>query len=317
MPLRGLYRPDPFKKRLFHHVLPYVTAVVFSTSALLLTMALPSAEESPFFVLFFAAIVGCAWLHGVLSSLFSAILSAAALFYCVLPPAFTLYGKRQDDILRMAIFFAVTLLCSWAVVRLRKMQQELAITQERFRLAHEIARIWVWELDPASGKFIWSSRSMHPDSLQQESAQELFRQIHPEDRERVEKEINKAIENQQSYEVEFRIQPADGKIYWIASCGESYRTKRGEQRVIGANVDITSRKKAEETLEEAAKGELAGKLAHDINNPLQSLIHALYLIRHLTGQTEAFQYSELAHSEAERISRLLNEILQLYAKPRL
>lgn len=317
MPLRALYRPDPFFKQLLQHFLPYVTAIVFPVIALLLTIAIPSDGDKPFFAIFFAAIITCAWLFGILSSLLSAGLSSLVLFYFVIPPVRSFHGKDPSDILRLIVFLAIALLLSWAMAKFRKVQQELAFAQERFHLAHEIAKIWAWELDPASGKFLWSSRSTTPGNMQLEDTQALFEQIHPEDRDRVTQKIRQAVKLQQPYETEFRISPRSGELYWLASRGESFRTSRGEQRVIGINVDITSRKKAEETLETAAKGELAGKLAHEINNPLQSLIHALYLIRHLTTQTEAFQYAELAHSEAERVARLLGEILELYAKPGL
>jgi len=86
--------------------------------------------------------------------------------------------------------------------------------------------------------------------------------------------------------------------------------------MIGVNVDITVRKQAEKALEAAAKGELAGELAHQINNPLQGLMHALYLLHQQVSGSEVNQYSAVAQSEAERVSQLVKEILRLYSEPR-
>lgn len=85
--------------------------------------------------------------------------------------------------------------------------------------------------------------------------------------------------------------------------------------MIGVNIDITVRKKAEQALEAAAKEELAGELAHQINNPLQGLIHALYLLHQQVAESGANEFSLVAQSEAERVSLLVKELLRLYARP--
>ena len=85
--------------------------------------------------------------------------------------------------------------------------------------------------------------------------------------------------------------------------------------MVGVSLDISYRKEAESALQAAAKGQMAGELAHQINNPLQSLIHALYLLHQQVSETQAGQYSAMAQSEAQRVSQLVKEILRLYAKP--
>jgi len=81
--------------------------------------------------------------------------------------------------------------------------------------------------------------------------------------------------NEEPYEAEFRVVMRTNEIRWLASSGEFYRDQHGEHRMLGVNLDITLRKQAEETVEAAARGRMAGELAHKINNPLQGLTHAL------------------------------------------
>jgi nitrogen-specific signal transduction histidine kinase len=117
--------------------------------------------------------------------------------------------------------------------------------------------------------------------------------------------------------VEFRTTTNTGQIRWLASSGEFYKTLDGRQRMIGVNIDVTARKIAEETLEAAAKAEMAAELAHQINNPLQALTHALHLLHTQVTQTSAQEYSTVAQSEVRRVSDLVRQILHLYPKSRI
>ena len=139
--------------------------------------------------------------------------------------------------------------------------------------------------------------------------------VHPDDRDRVLGALKRAIETAKPYEVEFRVVMSGGKVRWIASSGEFYKSGQRVQRMIGVNIDISVRKEAEQALEAAAKGELAGELAHQINNPLQGLIHALYLLHQHVAESGANEFSLVAQSEAERVSFLVKELLRLYARP--
>ncbi|HVH89101.1 MAG TPA: histidine kinase dimerization/phospho-acceptor domain-containing protein, partial [Terriglobales bacterium] len=127
--------------------------------------------------------------------------------------------------------------------------------------------------------------------------------------------LKEAVDTAKRYEIEFRIVVSDGSLRWIASSGEFYKTLKGQGRMIGINVDITRRKLAEKALEAAAREEMAGELAHKINNPLQGLLHALYLLHQQSREVEVQRYAVAAQSEAERVARLVKELLRLYSEP--
>ncbi len=84
----------------------------------------------------------------------------------------------------------------------------------------------------------------------------------------------------------------------------------GAGRVTGASKiarDISDRKKLERLLIQseklAATGRMAATIAHEINNPLESVINLIFLARqHSAGSGKAHQYLLTAEEELERVS---------------
>jgi PAS domain S-box-containing protein len=88
----------------------------------------------------------------------------------------------------------------------------------------------------------------------------------------------------------------------------------GEQLILALSRDATERKEAEKMTEQLAEiGELATMIVHEVRNPLTTVLMGLNAFKRI-DLTERFQMRlTLALDEAERLQRLLNEIL-LYAK---
>jgi two-component system, chemotaxis family, CheB/CheR fusion protein len=93
-----------------------------------------------------------------------------------------------------------------------------------------------------------------------------------------------------------------------------------EGRIIAAVItffDLTHRKATEEVLRSteklAATGRLAASFGHEINNPLQTLTSALYLLGQSTrlGEPER-QHLAMAHAELERMAHLTTSMLGFY-----
>jgi signal transduction histidine kinase len=88
-------------------------------------------------------------------------------------------------------------------------------------------------------------------------------------------------------------------------------------RWFGTNTDITERKQAEDALVKserlAAMGRLAGIIAHEINNPLEAISNAFYLLRdHASLDDEARYYSKLASEELARVAHITKQTLSFY-----
>ena len=81
--------------------------------------------------------------------------------------------------------------------------------------------------------------------------------------------------------------------------------------------DITAQMQAEEALREAEKlaamGRVAGIIAHEINNPLEAITNAFYLLRnHQSLDEEARYYASLAEQELQRVSHITRQTLSFY-----
>ncbi len=91
-------------------------------------------------------------------------------------------------------------------------------------------------------------------------------------------------------------------------------------RIVGAAKiarDITQRKKTEDALRMSDKlattGRLAATVAHEINNPLESIVNLVYLAKSQKGLPENVgEYLRAAEEELERVSQLTRQALGFY-----
>ena len=78
--------------------------------------------------------------------------------------------------------------------------------------------------------------------------------IHPEDRPKNKREVRRALEEQATYNIEYRLLHADGGVRWVNERGSSIFSNGGELLwVDGAIFDITERRRAEEGLRKSAE----------------------------------------------------------------
>jgi PAS domain S-box-containing protein len=96
--------------------------------------------------------------------------------------------------------------------------------------------------------------------------------------------------------------------------------RNGAGQVIGASKiarDISDRKKIERLLIQseklAATGRMAATIAHEINNPLESVMNLIYLARQNSPESgKAHQYLLTAEQELERVSHIARQTLGYY-----
>jgi two-component system CheB/CheR fusion protein len=110
----------------------------------------------------------------------------------------------------------------------------------------------------------------------------------------------------------------DGSRILVDLCLSPVRNERGE--VIGACSiahDITLQHRAEEALRRneklATAGRLAAAVAHEINNPLESVTNLLYLVRECPDR--AAEFLDLADKEVQRIAEVAQQMLGFVHEP--
>jgi PAS domain S-box-containing protein len=103
---------------------------------------------------------------------------------------------------------------------------------------------------PYASKGIQDIYGLHPDEVA-EDASPLFARVHPDDIERITKEVQHSSETLRARPVEFRIMKKDGKMTWLKTNAAIELQADGGLLWYGYTFDITDQKKAEHALKES------------------------------------------------------------------
>jgi PAS domain S-box-containing protein len=153
-------------------------------------------------------------------------------------------GDSALSIQLCLIFTSIPLLLLSAVMRERRRAERSAIfNEESLKLALDAAQMTIWDWSLPSGDATWrQAASPAPFGA-------MLRVVHPDDQPAVAEAITAAIEKSAPWDVEFRVVHPDGNVRWVMGKGEVLRDDAGQPtRLLGVNVDITARKRADEAV---------------------------------------------------------------------
>jgi PAS domain S-box-containing protein len=152
---------------------------------------------------------------------------------------------------------------AFAIERLRG-ADALRESDERLRLAQRVAHLGTFEWDIQKGVSYWSPElekmyGLPPGGFP--GNQRAFVQlVHPHDRDEMQRLVERTMREGEA-DGEWRIVRPDGSVHWLFGRASVFKDEHGRpQRMIGANIDITERKKAQQSLQEA-QNQLALALA--------------------------------------------------------
>ena len=108
----------------------------------------------------------------------------------------------------------------------------------------------------------------------------------------------------------------DEHRYWNVNYTPIFADDGTVRAIAGATVEVTQQKRAEAALIRAEKlavvGRLASSIAHEINNPLESVTNLIYLARLHAVDLEAQRFLESADRELRRVSIITNQTLRFH-----
>ncbi len=130
----------------------------------------------------------------------------------------------------------------------KKAEQEIKESERKLKEAQQIAHVGHWELDLVNNVLIWSDEIYRMfDLTPQEfvaTYEAFLNNIHPDDRDKVNKAYTDSIKNKTPYKIEHRLLSKTGKIkYVLEQCDTKY-DKHGKPILsFGTVFDITELKK--------------------------------------------------------------------------
>lgn len=203
----------------------------------------------------------------------------------------------------------------------KQLEETLREREEFFRLISENMTDMVAVID-RNGNRIYNSPSYaavlgEPSPFIGTSS---FLEIHPEDRETVERLFKETVETGTGQRAEFRFLRKDGGIRFIESQGSVIREKSGQtNKVVIVSRDITERLNLENKLRQSQKmeaiGRLAGGIAHDFNNLMQAIIgYTNLLLKRLPPQDPNRDTIEQIEKSADRSAALTAQLLAFSRK---
>jgi len=189
-------------------------------------------------------------------------------------------------------------------------------SERRFRALADNIDQFAWIADGKGWIFWYNQRWFDYTGATLEEMQGWgWRKVHhPDHVERVVKRIQQSWDTGSPWEDTFPLRGKDGSYRWFLSRAVPIRDEAGNvARWFGTNTDITDSMKAEEALRRSEKlnvaGKLAASIAHELNNPLATVVNLVYLAREQSKDPVQRNFLSGAEYELQRISRFANRIL--------
>jgi PAS domain S-box-containing protein len=131
-----------------------------------------------------------------------------------------------------------------------KLQRSEAYLEEAQRLSH--AGSFGWRV--ATGEIIWSEetfRIFQYDRTTRPTVELLLQRVHPQDAALVKQTIERASQDGKNFEHEYRLLMPDGSVKHVHVVAHALGDESGSVEFVGAVMDVTVAKRAEETLRES------------------------------------------------------------------
>jgi PAS domain S-box-containing protein len=216
---------------------------------------------------------------------------------------------------------------------LRRSESYLADAQRLIRTGS-----WAWNVATRQSIY-WSQENYRLFGFDPEggipSDEAFYQRIHPEDRDRVRREVFLERPDEGShFDLEFRIALPGGAIKYVRSTGHPVRNMSGDVlEYVGTSIDVTERKRADEERERLRQvqadlahlsrvttmGELTASLAHEIRQPISAAVtNAKTCLRWLgrdePNVAEACEAASRLIKDVTRAADIIGRVSSLFKK---
>ena len=154
--------------------------------------------------------------------------------------------------------------CTVNVTDRKQVEQALQVSEERLQLAVSAAKLGMWFWDIQQDVLLWTQPCKALFDLPLNDApityDDFLNALHPDDRQRTQDAVTRAMQARVDYDIEYRSVWRDGSIHWIAAKGSCIYDETGAPlRMNGVAIDIDERKQAEAEREQLLQREQAAR----------------------------------------------------------
>jgi PAS domain S-box-containing protein len=200
----------------------------------------------------------------------------------------------------------------------KRAEEALRRSEASLREAQRIARLGNWQWNIVTNELRWSDEIYEIFGLKRDgfgATHEAFlKQVHPEDRDKVETATRQTLEAGKPYNFDHRIIRPDGEARIVHERAEVIKDGSGRVvQLVGTVQDITEQKRIEAEFLRAQRldgiGALAGGMAHDLNNALAPILMGIQLIRRELKDPEMDQMLTVMEANTHRGADMVRQVL--------
>lgn len=214
------------------------------------------------------------------------------------------------------------------VTRLRReladLREALSRREQELRESQAVAKVGSWTTDLTTLGVAWSRETHHifgtdPDTFAPTHAGFLDL-VHPDDRAAVDDAFVRSIATTEPQEIEHRVLVPGGRPRSVKERWQVFQDVDGRpSRAVGTCQDITAQKMAEAERLRSQRlesiGNLAGGIAHDLNNVLAPILMSVALLKEDERDPERLETLQTVEECAQRGADLVRQVLT-YARGR-
>ena len=198
-------------------------------------------------------------------------------------------------------------------ISLKRAEEAYELSEARFRqLTHTLPNLVWTAADDGTLTYVnqkWIDQGLGQSGCWYERADE-------DDRERCCELWAQSVREGSPFEAEIRFLSSENTERWhLVRAVPFLHANHSRAGWVGTCTDLTDQREREMALRMTEKLALTGRMtsviAHEINNPLESITNLLYLLgTHITDDAPAREYIRMAESELERISGITKQTLR-------